>query len=254
MADKKNLILVNPFYANSVMLGGLLDFIRDYFDVHFIDLPGFASHVPPLEHISFATFSSYVKDKIAEFDLDSYILGGISFGFFIASRMPIDQKCRGITAIFPYADSNSLQMKFKKKMIYNIGTRIIDGLGIGSWLWKKPSFKKFARWYSIYPEDRVDVILDELDGRTFFRTGRLILQNNESCRFHDLPTALVLSNVDTTVNSTHVLDLFRKNVEELLVLYTEIDHYPPQTDKEYFIEHFKQENIERLLSFFSDNK
>jgi len=253
MKNKENLILVNSFYANSVMLGGLIDFIQDYFDVHFIDLPGFASHVPALEHISFETFASYVEEKIVEFDLDSYILGGISFGFFIASRTSISPKCRGLTAIFPYVDSNSLQLKFKKKLIYNIGTRIIDGLGLSSWLWEKNAFKKFARWYSIYPEDRVDVILAELDGRTFFRTGRLILQNKAMCRFHDLPTALVLSNVDTTVDSAHVLDLFQRNTKELLVVFTEIDHYPPQMDKEYFKEHFKQENIEKLLAFFSDN-
>jgi hypothetical protein len=252
MPEKENLILVNPFYANSVMLTGLIDFIQDYFNIYFIDLPGFASHVPPLNKISFETFSSYVEEKIQEFDLDSYILGGISFGFFIASRTCIGPKCRGILAIFPYTDSLSLQLKFRKKMIYNVGTRIIDGLGIGSWMWEKPSFKKFARWYSIYPEDRVDVILDELDGRTFFRTGRLILQNNQSCRFHDLPTALVLSNIDTTVDSDHVLGVFQKNVQDLLIVHTEIDHYPPQSDKEYFREHFREENIHKLKAFFSD--
>jgi len=228
MAKQENFILINSFYANSLLLGGLIEFIGDYFHVHFIDLPGFASHVPPLKKISFEDFSAYVEKKIAELDLDSYILGGLSFGFFIASKVTIDHKCQGIAAIVPYTDSNSLQLKFKKKLIYNIGTRIIDYLGISSWLWDKRSFQKFARWYSIYPEDRVDVILEQLDGHTFFRTGRLILENNNSCGFHDLPTAIVLSNLDGTVNNEYVLDLFKKNVRDLLVVYTDIDHYPSQ--------------------------
>jgi pimeloyl-ACP methyl ester carboxylesterase len=252
MANKENLILINSFYANSILLEGLIDFIQDYFHVYFIDLPGFSSQVPPLKQISFEDFSSYVEKKIAEFDLDSYILGGVSFGFFIASRASVDQKCRGIVAIIPYTDSDSLQLKFRKKLIYNTGTKIIDGLGISSWLWKKSSFKKFARWYSIYPEERVDVILDQLDGRTFFRTGRLLLENNELCRFHDLPTALILSNVDTTLNNDHVLDLFQKNTRDLLVVDTEIDHYPLQMDKTYFKDHFKDENIQKILDFFSN--
>ena len=252
MINKESIVLINSFYANSILLQGMIEFIQDYYHVHFIDLPGFASHVPPLKRISLEEFSSYVEEKISELDLDSYILGGISFGFFIASRASVDQRCRGIVAIIPYTDSGSLQLKFKKKLIYSIGTRIIDGLSISSWLWKKRSFKKFARWYSIYPEERVDVILDHLDGKTFFRTGRLLLENNKSCQFHDLPTALILSNVDNTLNNDHVLDLFQKNTRDLLVVYTEIDHYPRQLDKKYFKDHFKEENIEKILAFFSN--
>jgi len=249
MVKKENLILINSFYSNS-LLQGLIDFIQDYFHVHFIDLPGFAAHVPPAKTISFEGFSSYVEEKIKAFDFDSYILGGISFGYFIASRASMDHRCRGIAAIVPYVDSYSLRLKFRKKLIYKMGTRVIDGRGISSWLWEKHAFKKLAWWYSIYPEERVNVILDQFDGRTFFRIGRLLLENNKPCGFHNLPTALIISCVDSTLNNEYVLDLFQENIKDLLVVHTEIDHYPVQLDKKYFKDHFKDENIKKILNFF----
>jgi len=48
----ENLILVNAFYTNSILLKGLIDYLKKYFNVYFIDLPGFAKDAPPLKEIS----------------------------------------------------------------------------------------------------------------------------------------------------------------------------------------------------------
>ncbi len=37
---KENLVLVNAFLTNSLVLRGLIDYLNNFFRVHFIDLPG----------------------------------------------------------------------------------------------------------------------------------------------------------------------------------------------------------------------
>jgi len=84
---KENLVLVNAFLTNSLVLRGLIDYLGKYFRVHFIDLPGFIRDIPPLSEISLENYASYVRRRIDELDLDSYLLGGISFGFAVVSHL-----------------------------------------------------------------------------------------------------------------------------------------------------------------------
>ncbi len=108
---RENLVLVNAFYTNSAILQGLIDFLSDTFNVYFIDLPGFAADVPPLEDISVEGFAHYVRRRIDGFGLEHFVLGGISFGFLVANRVPLNGECRGILGITPYLDRKSLKLR-----------------------------------------------------------------------------------------------------------------------------------------------
>src|SRR3989338_8142785 len=48
---KPHLVLVHSFPTNSNILSGLIEFLEQYFTVHFIDLPGFTKQIPPLKKI-----------------------------------------------------------------------------------------------------------------------------------------------------------------------------------------------------------
>ena len=62
--EKDNLVLVNGFYTNSIILKGLVDFLDDRFNVHFIDLPGFCAGSPPLEEVNLESFARFGQDDL----------------------------------------------------------------------------------------------------------------------------------------------------------------------------------------------
>jgi pimeloyl-ACP methyl ester carboxylesterase len=249
---KQNLVLVNSFYGNSILLKGLIDFLDDHFRVFFIDLPGFSRDVPPLDEISLDGFSRNVAGRIAGLGLDSYILGGLSFGFHIACRIRPDAGCKGIAAVIPYVNARSLKLRFSKRMFYRLATGAAVGLNVSQRVWRSRAFNRLAHWYSVYPGERVDVILDQMEGRTFFETGRIILKNREAVPLHDLPTALILSRSDGTIDNPYILELFRSQVSRLLVVETDMDHYPERVDKAYFAESFGNGAMDRILRFYEN--
>ena len=251
LLEKENLVLVNSFYSNSHLLSGLIEFLEDYFTVHFIDLPGFIGHVPPLETISLETFRAYVRERIEDLDLPRYILGGISFGFLVVSGLPVDPRCLGITAIVPFTHRDALNLGARKMTAYSFVTKTVSALNLGSWAWSSPCVRRFARWYSIYPPERVDAIFDQMDGRTFFETGKLIMETRDLGPFQDLRTVLIISERDTTLNNGPITDIFRRRVDELKIVTTSIEHYPNNLDKDYFRENFREENVREIIRFFN---
>lgn len=77
--SKNNLVLVHSFPTNSTLLNGFTEFLEDFFNVYFIDLPGFNIDVSPMKDISFDNYSKFVENKIKQLQLDNYFLGGVSF-------------------------------------------------------------------------------------------------------------------------------------------------------------------------------
>jgi pimeloyl-ACP methyl ester carboxylesterase len=252
--EKPALIVVHSFYANSLLLRGMIEYLEDFFSVHFIDLPGFAGHVPPLRRVTVEDFSGYVRDRIESLGLDSYILAGISFGFLVASSIETDSRCRGLAAIMPYLDASSLKLSRRKRIFYALVTRSAVRLGISKALWRSRLVRKFAYWYSVYPEERVDVIFSSMDPETFFRTGRLILRRKEPFPFRDKPTALVLSDRDGTISNDHVRAAFARNISRLLVVDASLEHYPLELTKEHFRRGLAPEDVRRIVRFFEDGR
>ena len=204
----------------------------------------------PLEKISLKNFSAHVRNKIEEFGLDSFILGGISFGFLVANGVATDSRCLGTAAILPYLNSSSLKLKPAKRNAYRILVRFVLSFNLSNWVWESQVCRKLATWYSVYPPERVDVIFDEMDGKTFFETSRIILENAAACRIRNRPTALFLSEGDGTIDNEYVTGLFSSRIRDLLIVRTQIAHYPERVDKAYFQERIAAADMGRMIGFF----
>jgi len=248
--SKDNLVLVNAFLTNSLVLQGLIDYLGRYVRVHFIDLPGFISHVPPLDEVTLENYAAYVRSRIDDLNLDSYLLGGISFGFAVISHLEHDKRCKGVVAITPYLSSRWLNLGLMKKSTYSILVHLTLAFEMHSRIWNHRLFHRVFHWYSDYPSDRIETLLNEMEGRTFFETARIILTHRKPCRFQNLPHVLILSHSDKTIKNGPLLDFFEKNIDRLKVVRADIDHYPPEVSEDYFQARLSQEDMQDIIVFF----
>ena len=247
--DKPDLVLVHSFYANSILLRGLIEFLELRFRVHAVDLPGFAAHEAPLPSVSVDGFAAHVARRIRDLGLKSYLLGGISFGFTVVGRVSLPAGCRGIVAIFPYLGADSLALSRRRQIVYRTVVNFVAATRLGGPLWRSKAVERFAFWWSSYPHERVRLILDHMDGRTFFDTARIILNQSDGARFHPLPHVLVLNPRDATVRSDFCLAYFRRKVSDLCLVETDLDHYPVEPTREYFEARFDPDDLTRAREF-----
>jgi pimeloyl-ACP methyl ester carboxylesterase len=247
---KENLILVNAFLTNSHVLRGLIDYLNRFVRVHFIDLPGFARHVPPLDEVTLENYAAHVRKQIDSLKLDSYLLGGISFGFAVISHLELDSRCKGVVAITPYLSSRCLNLGLMKKSTYSFLVHLTLAFELHSRIWNHRLFHRVFHWYSDYPTDRIETLLNEMEGRTFFETARIILTYRKPIRLQNLPHVLIISHSDRTIKNGPLLDLFEKNVNRLKVVRADFDHYPLEVSEDYFQTRFPQEDMQDIIVFF----
>jgi pimeloyl-ACP methyl ester carboxylesterase len=248
--QKENLVLVNAFLTNSLVLRGLIDYLGRFFRVHFIDLPGFIRDVPPLTEVSLESYAEYVRQRLADLDLDSYLLSGISFGFAVISQLPPDERCRGVVAITPFLSSRWLNLGPIKKSTYAFLVRLALVFDLPTKVWNHRFFHRAFHWYSDYPAGRIDTLLHQMEGRTFFETARIILSHRQPRGFHKRPHVLILSHSDRTIKNDPLLKFFQENVDRLKVVHVGIDHYPPEVTEDYFESRFPQKDIRDIIVFF----
>ncbi len=248
--QKENLVLVNAFLTNSLVLRGLIDYLGRFFRVRFIDLPGFIRDVPPLTEVSLESYAEYVRRRLDAFDLDSYLLGGISFGFAVINHLSLDTRCRGVVAITPFLSSRWLNLGPVKKSTYAFLVRLALAFDLPTKVWNHRFFHRVFHWYSDYPAERIDTLLNYMEGRTFFETARIILSHRQPSAFHKRPHVLVLSHSDRTIKNDPLLKFFRENVDRLKVVHAGFDHYPPEVTEDYFQSRFPQEDIQDIIVFF----
>ncbi|MEW5901409.1 MAG: hypothetical protein AB1715_08120 [Acidobacteriota bacterium] len=251
MSPQENLILVNAFLTNSLVLKGLIDYLGHYFTVHFIDLPGFIKDVPPLAEITLENYAGYVSRRIDSLNLDGYLLGGIFFGFSVISHLTPNERCRGLVAIAPYLNARALKLGRVKKSTYSLLVQLTTALDLSAKIWRHRLFQRIFHWYSDYPPERIKTLLCHIEGRTFFETAKIILRHRDPCRFHRLPHVLILSQGDKTIHNDPLLKLFEENVENLKVVQTGIDHYPLDTTEDYFRSRFSEQDIREIIGFFN---
>jgi pimeloyl-ACP methyl ester carboxylesterase len=248
---KSHLVLVHSFYANSILLHGLGEFLSDEFHVHFLDLPGFAAHEPPMPEVSLDGFARHVEERVLGLGLSSYLIAGVSFGFAVVCRTSLPPGCRGVVAIFPFLGAPSLALRRRKKLLYQAVVNAMSASGLGGVVWNTRALERFAFWWSSYPPERVRLILDHMDGRTFFDTARIILNRVDGARFHSLPHVLILNPADATVRSDYCRRVFEERVNDLCVVQTDLDHYPVEPTADYFRARFKPGEIGRIKAFLN---
>lgn len=251
-SNKENLVLVHSFPTNSILLGGLVDYLDDYFNVYFIDLPGFTQKNPALDQISIEAYSRYVERELQRYALPSYTLGGISFGFNVISNAKLDEsKCKAVIAIEPYINKNYLDMGTFETFIYEkVLTPMVENENLARGLWKNQYADKIFAILTGQPFERTRTIFREIDSKTFFGTAKYLMENTKDPVFSNtIPYILFINTQDETVDALKTEKLFKDNVpsENLLVIHTEIEHYPSDISKQYFEKKLK---ISDLLSVF----
>ena len=250
---KENLILVHSFPTNSIILKGFIDYLKDYLNLYFIDLPGFTKRVPPLLEINLSNYSKFVDKKIKELDLNEYIVGGISFGFLVINNAKLNGRCRGILAIQPFTDVSSLRMTFLSRILYSKIFDTVTSLKLYNKIWDSKIFYKSVKLLSNKSQKRVKSSIYEIDAKTFFETGKLIFDAKQKNRFHKLPYSLIVNKKDERVRYDYLVQLFNENVKDLLIVDTKIEHSPKIITKEYFRENFDEKDIDKIFNFFKGN-
>ncbi len=250
---KENLVLLQSFPTNSLLLGGFIDYLSDYYIVYFIDLPGFIKTVPPLEEITFEGYCAYVDSKIKSLHLDSYLAEGISFGFAIINHLEHDERCKGIIALEPFIGVRSLNYGPVKKKLLAWLIQAVCSLKLYSLFWGSRVVAKYLPKLMHYPPETVRVLFEQIDARTFFETADLIFKDKHEYKFQNLPYVLIANKDDRTVNFDYICTTFAGNITRLLVLNTVIDHYPQDTSKAYFQKMVPEEMIQKINAFFEVN-
>ncbi|MDD5547554.1 MAG: hypothetical protein PHN74_01445 [Candidatus Pacebacteria bacterium] len=243
--EKRNLVIVHSFPTNSVLLQGLTDFLSDYFNVYMIDLPGFMPDVLPLKEISLEGYRRYVKEKIESFDLKTYWMAGVSFGFLVVDGIR-DDKCLGFLAIEPYINSEFLKMSKFKKFAYIFIISIVGGTGIYKKIWGSRLLKfLLGKEY----RKRMDILFSTIDARTFFETAKFILKDKKFPVFQDKPYVLVVNKKDLTIFSDKTISFFKKKANNLEIIFSTSEHYPQHMTKEYFQKHISEKEVGRMREF-----
>lgn len=249
---KPNLVLIHSFPTNSKLLAGMIEYLEDFFVVHFIDLPGFTREESALKDISIASYASYVQARIDKLQLKEYFIGAISFGFIVVLNLKLDFRCKGILAIEPFVGTPGLHVKKSWKFVYLPIISLVTKYNFGAKLWKNAvfrlTFKKF--FLGDRPISIARTILDEIDGNAFFETFRLILSTPIHENLHDhLPHVLLVNKDDTTIRAAYIESLFRKNVPKLLVIQNDMPHFPDDLSKAFFAKTIDQDIIRTSIDF-----
>lgn len=249
---KPHLLLVHSFPTNSVLLHGLEEFLSDFFTVHFIDLPGFHKNNPPLTgEITLRKFSNYFDQKIAELNVEEYIVGGVSFGFLVINNAKLDKRCKAVLAMEPFMTTKCLNISFWKRKLYIAIVallKLIHFFRMEKRIWESNWFSKYLQKEADYPKERVDTIMKHIDPRTFFAVTGLLMNYHKNPKFHKLPHFLVGNFADKTINFDRVVEIFIKNLHEVHVTSEPIDHYPKDLTKNYFKTRIPNEHIRRMLA------
>ena len=214
-------------------------------------MPGFHKDNPPFGGvISIKRFSHYFDQRIADLDVDEYVVGGVSFGFLVVNEARLDKRCRAILAMEPFLNVDCLNLPFltrEKYIIIATLLKLMRTFGMEQKVWSSNWFNRYLRDELGYPKERLDTIIDNLDAHTFFSVTRLLLTYHKKPVFHDLPHFLIGNFSDKTMNFDMTAEIFLKNLRELHIASEPIDHYPKDLTKAYFETRIPKEHVYRMI-------
>lgn len=247
---KENIILVHSFPTNSIILKGLKDYLGSYFRIYFIDLPGFTKKARPLADITLENYSGYLDKKIKEIGIKNYVACGISFGFLVINNAEL-KGCSGILAIEPYLNSFSLRMKPLKKILCKLLSDSILFLGLENIMWRKNSIfhREYCKIHNHNHED--SIMFEQVDPKTFFKTAKLLLEDYERPLPHNLPYILMINKKDSVIRGDYTADFFKNRIKKLLIIDTDMDHYPGNLSKKYFRQKLPMHVIQKIRGFIN---
>jgi pimeloyl-ACP methyl ester carboxylesterase len=251
---KHNFILVSAYGINSIQLRGMIDYLSDFFHVYFIDLPGFKSDIPPLPVISIDAYTKYVADKIHELNLESYFLGGISFGFLVANNVPLSNRVRGIIAIEPYINADAFRWNTMEITVLRTVLTQIEKLHLADAIWHNTLFRIMLKVFSRVSFGTIDRILKEDNADAFFETAKQLLAFRKPVTFHDVPYVLVINSPDDIINTDWVTSYFRQHARELFIIEMRTVHYPDVISKQLVAQWIAANDIYRMIRWANRKK
>ena len=244
---KPNLILFPGFVSNSIILKGIIDYLSDYFNVYYIELPGFNKDTPPLDDISLDNFVKYAEKRIDELKIKQAWFAGISLGFYVANNVNRNKICQGMVGIIPYTNSKLLgHSKYLRPVLWLLP--IIKRwpgyahLSKFKFLWK--SFRLAA-----VPDNSIKILQDTFDMATALKLGAELMNCKKEVRFKKIPHLLILSNNDKAIDSPGTKELFKRKVKELEIIEIGMPHIPILYSKKEMVVQFKKSDMKRMLKF-----
>jgi hypothetical protein len=252
---KENLIIIPGFGTNSRLFEELKGYLSGFFNVHFIDLPGFRKEIPPLSKITMDNYAQFVVERIKESRLKHYLIAGLSLGFGIISRIEFDNKCKGILGIGPYLGSESINPRVKAKMSLKIlFLDLICFFRLYRLAWRTVLFHRYLKKVCL-SRKLPDFTLKEMDSRTYFETARLLFRFHlKKPSFDHLPYVLIMNKKDDSVSYDYLAQQMKDNIEKLLVVNTQMAHNPAVLTEKYFAANLPKSKILRLLKFITDSQ
>lgn len=249
--SKPNLILINGFAINKFLIKGFIAYLEQFFKVYVIDLPGHGD-AETIKTITLRNIAKYVDKKIKELNLKDYILGGISFGFLVASRTEAIRKARAIAAIEPYLDCKKLRMnEFKGKIVASI-VKIICKTDNYKTAWDS-KFLRMILQNEGYKENIIELMLEQTDPKSFFEIIRIILTNKQGIKFYNKPYVLIINRNDEFLDANKEIKEFKERARKLLIIYGTSDHSPRNPTKVYFEKHLNREEMQKIGEFVNEN-
>lgn len=249
LGTKPQLVLTHSFPTNSIILSGLIEYLSGYFEVHFIDLPGFRKNIPPLEDISIKNYAEYLEQEIEKLELEEYVLGGISFSHCVVSMVRTDSSCKAILALEPYINRKSLVLSKRERLLYKFLINSVSKLGIYQFVWNEKIIGCFLKFQD---KNILRTIVREIDARTFFETSRLIF-SYEGMNWQKKPHVLAANENDDRVDWSYNLEQFKRHVKVLYVFRQHTDHFPPVISREYYAEIIPETEVKAMLTWLQSH-
>lgn len=246
---KIKLILIHSFPTNSIVLKGLIEFLGGVFEVYPIDLPGFTKLSKPLNVVSVKQYSGFLLKKIDELDLETYVIGGISFGYYVLSETKLNDKCRGILAMEPFLGIRSLKFGIIRQMVIQLLINTVVGLKIEALLWKNIQFRRLLMALGQVPSESLKIILDEIDGVTFFRTARLIFSAPAPVCMNKCRHVLLVNRNDGTVDYEYIVSWFHRNIQDTMIVHTDVEHFPRDLSANYFNKNISEQDVRAIIEY-----
>jgi hypothetical protein len=252
---KPNIVVLQAFPANRNVSSGIIEYMSEYFNVYFIDLPGFHPDNEPLEKATIEGFARYIEHKISEMNLNEYILAGISFGALLANKINLDESKIVFRLNFgPFLGARWLRMsKFKYLKMKTIANSVLR-LGVEEYIWNSSQFKGYmARSMHKTGENKtiVESILAEVEPHTFFSTLKELFSIGDTPLIRG-KQCLLINPSDSAINVNKIIKKYRQeiNADDLCIIETKIDHFPRGVSYQYFKDTITQEEVDQIFNFY----
>lgn len=250
--QKENFIIVSGYNTNSILLKNFITYLQRFYNVYFLDLPGFISEKKPILHSSIDELVAFVEKEINKTSFNTFILGGISFGFYLANKVKIDKRCKAIFGVEPYVGEKSLVFGEAQKKAADAFFTMLSKSEISTKAWKNKHFHMFLSLFTKRPIEEIEEVMKEVNDKSFFETGRLILEEHAVSTFHDIPYLLAINRDDDILNAAYVISLFKENAKELFIIPTTNEHYPKDMSISYFEEHIPSDTVYKSIRWLND--